>query len=89
MTDHLSDHAVTGIPLAKDYSLEEVAQALGMSTRWIRDRIKGKDAAEHIRYGHKIRFTAEQVEKLRARYVLAPKPEAVESVTTGRKKRAS
>ena len=75
--------------LARDYPLEEVAEALGMSTRWVRDRIKGDDAAEHIRYGHKIRFTSEQVEKLRAQFVKAPAPQVVESVTTGRKKKAS
>lgn len=73
--------------LERNYSLEEVAEALGMSTRWVRDRIKGDDAAEHLRFGHKIRFTAEQVEKLRAKHVQAPAPAG--SVTTGRKKRAS
>lgn len=72
--------------LAKDYTLEEVADAIGMSTRWIRDRI-AKDGAEHIRYGHKIRFTSEQVDKLRASHVKAPLPTA--SITTGRKKRTS
>jgi predicted DNA-binding protein YlxM (UPF0122 family) len=69
--------------LAKDYSLAEVAEAIGMSERWIRDRIKA-DGVEHIRYGHKIRFTTDQVEKLRGRYVQAPAVE--ESVTTGRKR---
>lgn len=73
------------VSLAKDYTLEEVAEALGMSTRWVRDRCN-LDGAEHIRYGHKIRFTVEQVEQLRAAHVKAP---AKASVTTGRKKRAS
>ena len=72
-------------PLPQDYSLEEVATALGMSPRWVRDRIR-LDNAEHQRYGHKIRFTAEQVEKLRAAHTTAT---VVEPVTTGRKKRSA
>ena len=80
-------------PLPKDRTLEEVAEALGMSTRWIRDRIReGKEgkgpAVEHIRYGHKIRFTAEQVEKLRASHV-EQAPIAEQPVTTGRKKKSA
>lgn len=70
--------------LARDYTLEEVAKALGMSTRWVRDRIKN-DGAEHLRYGHKIRFTADQVDKLRADHTKAP---VVTSITTGKKKGA-
>lgn len=72
------------MPLEEDYTLEEVAAALRMSTRWVRDRIK--DGAEHTRRGHKIMFTAEQVESLRASDARVP---AAESITTGRKKRAS
>lgn len=82
--------------LTKDYGLKEVAQALGMSERWVRDRIKeGQEgegpAIEHIRYGEsknaKIRFTAEQVEKLRGQFTkAAPLPQ---SITTGRKKRSA
>lgn len=72
---------VTG--LEPDFSLQEVAAALGMSTRWVRDRCN-LDGAEHQRYGHKIRFTAEQVAKLRARYVSEPAIE--EPITTGKKK---
>ncbi|MGZ4521032.1 MAG: hypothetical protein ACXVGA_06765 [Mycobacteriaceae bacterium] len=70
--------------LPPDYDLDEVASALGMSTRWVRERVK--NGAEHQRYGRKIRFTAEQVEKLRAAHTKSPAPA---SVTTGRKKRAS
>lgn len=70
--------------LERDYSIAEVAEAIGMSDKWIRQRIK--DGAEHLRYGHKIRFTSAQVEKLRAAHTQAP---AVESITTGRKRRAS
>lgn len=74
--------------LEPDYSLQEVAKAIGMSTRWIRDRVNDKDEpAEHLRYGHKIRFTAAQVEKLRAAHVKAPAP-VIESITTGKKRRA-
>ena len=73
----------TPAALPTDYTLEEVAEALGMSSRWVRDRIR-LDGAEHQRYGHKIRFTPEQVESLRAAHAKAP---AVESITTGRKKR--
>lgn len=73
-------------PLTRDYTLDEVAQALGMSTRWVRDRIN-LDDAEHIRYGHKIRFTSEQVDKLRASHTKVPAP--LESITTGRKKKSA
>jgi predicted DNA-binding protein YlxM (UPF0122 family) len=71
------------IDLPRDYSLEEVANALGMSTRWVRERIK--DGAAHQKYGHKIKFSAEQVEQLRASHTAKPAP-VEESITTGRKK---
>lgn len=71
--------------LTPDFTLNEVAKALGMSPRWLRDRIKF-DKVEHLRYGHKIRFTAEQVEKLRSQFTVAPAPTSTQ-VTTGRKKR--
>ncbi len=72
------------IPLPRDYSLIEVADALGMSTRWVRERIK--DGAEHQKYGHKIKFTAEQVDKLRADHAKVP---VEQSITTGRKRKTS
>lgn len=71
-------------PLTPDYSLKEVAIALGMSEKWVRNRIK--DGAEHMRYGHKIKFTAEQVEQLRAQHKSVPAPQ---SITTGRKRRTA
>ncbi len=71
--------------LAKDYTLEEVAAALRVSTRWVRDRIR-LDGAEHQRKGHKITFSVEQVEKLRAAHTKAP---VEQSITTGRKRRTS
>ena len=76
----------------KDYTLTETAEALQVSTRWVRDRIKAGEAGtkpfvEHIRRGHKIMFTAEQVEKLRMADVQSPRVE--QSITTGRKKRTA
>lgn len=68
--------------LERDYSLQEVATAIGMTPRWIRDRCN-LDGAEHLRYGHKIRFTAEQVDKLRASHTKTP---VEASITTGPKK---
>jgi excinuclease UvrABC nuclease subunit len=73
--------------LEKDYSIAEVSEAIGMSTRWIRDRINDPDnPAEHLRYGHKIRFTAAQVDRLRAAHTKAP-VSTIAPVTTGRRKR--
>lgn len=68
--------------LEVDFTLAEVADALGVSTRWVRDRIR-LDGVAHQRYGHKIRFTPEQVAELRAAHVKAL---VVEPVTTGRVK---
>lgn len=78
-------------PLEPDYTLDEVADALGMSTRWVRDQIRAGEQGtgphvEHIRRGHKIRFTKEQVEKLRAFGVRAV---INEPVTTGPSKKRS
>lgn len=70
--------------LPRDFTMEEVAAALGMSPRWV--RLQVKDGAVHNRYGHKIRFSAEQVEMLRASKTKGATPQ---SITTGRKKRAS
>jgi hypothetical protein len=72
--------------LEPDYSITEVAKAIGMSVRWVRDRVNDKDnPAEHLRYGHKIRFTAEQVEKLRGQHTKAA-PATVTAITTRRKR---
>jgi hypothetical protein len=71
--------------LPRDFTLLETAAALQMSTRWLRDRIKA-DKLEHQKYGHKIMFTAAQVEAIRTRYAAQP---VEQSITTGRKKRAS
>lgn len=77
-------------PLAPDYTLDEVANAIRMSTRWVRDRIKDGQAGEgpviaHERRGHKIVFTADQVEALRNQFTVTPPP--AQSITTGRPKR--
>ena len=79
--------------LSPDYTLEETAAALRMSTRWVRDRIKeGKDPEHpgpviaHERRGHKILFTADQVEAFRNQFTDVPEVAPVQSITTGRKK---
>lgn len=71
--------------LEQDYTLQEVAKALRVSTRWVRDRIR-LDGVAHNRYGHLIRFTDAQVADLRRAHIKAP---VTESITTGPKKRAS
>lgn len=68
--------------LDPDFTLAQVADALGMSERWVRQRIA--DGAEHQRYGHKIRFTPAQVQSLRESHKKAPAPANV--VTTGKKR---
>lgn len=69
--------------LPKVYTLDEVAAHIGMSRRWVADRVN-KDGAEHIRFRKQVRFTAEQVEALVAMFtVKAPE----QSMTTGRKRR--
>ena len=69
--------------LIPDYSLTEVAKATGMSERWLRRKVS--EGAEHLRYGHKIRFTAAQVEQLRTDHTR----NNAQRVTTSRKRRAS
>lgn len=69
-----------------DYDLDQIAEAVGMSTRWVRDRVR--DGAAHQRYGNKIKMTAEQVALLRAAHTKEPDP-VVESITTGRRKRSA
>lgn len=68
--------------LPKTYSLEEVAEAIGMSPRWVRDRCK--DGAVHVRAGRKIKFTEEQYEQLRQAHSTTPLVE--KSITTGRRR---
>lgn len=68
--------------LDPDFTLKQVASAIGMSERWIRQRIA--DGAEHQRYGHKIRFTPAQVQALRESHAANTQPANV--VTTGKKR---
>lgn len=70
--------------LPPDYSMDEVADALGMSSRWVRLQVAA--GAAHQRYGNKIRFTADQVEALRAQFTQAP---VTAGVTSRRGRRAS
>lgn len=54
--------------LEVDYTVAEVAAALGRSPKWVRARIK-IDKVAHQRYGNKIMFTRAQVDALRALFV--------------------
>jgi hypothetical protein len=72
--------------LPRDYTYEEVAEAIGVSKRWLQQKVS--EGAAHQRYGYRtIRFTAEQVEALRADYATNPPTPA--SITTGRKRRSA
>lgn len=75
----------------KDYTLSETAEALRISTKSLRKRIKdgqdpesNKPAVEHLRRGNRIMFTAGMVEKLRMADVVSPPVE--QSITTGKKR---
>ena len=70
--------------LARNYDLDEIAAAVGMSARWVRQRCK--EGAEHQRMGHKIKMTARQIEKLREAHTVSP---VTQSITTGRGRRKS
>jgi hypothetical protein len=76
---------MTDDTLPRDYTLDEVAASLRMSSRWLRGKLK-EDKLEHERRGHKLLFTAAQVEAIRTRYTVKP---VEQSMTTGRKRRAS
>lgn len=78
----------------KDYTLSETAEALRISTKSLRKRIKdGKDPAsgkpfvEHVLRGNRIMFTAAQVEALRMSGAQTAPVE--QSITTGRKKKSA
>lgn len=71
--------------LPPTYTIDEVVEALQMSERWVRDQIN-KHGAEHMRAGHKIRFTEKQYEALRTRLTVNAPVAATGAVTTGRKK---
>lgn len=69
--------------LPPTYTLTDVAEALGMSERWVREQIK--NGATCMRAGRKIRFTEAQYEELRASMTRSP---VVQSITTGRGRRS-
>jgi hypothetical protein len=73
-------------PLEQDYTLAEAVKALRCSDRWLRDKIK-TDKLPHGRRGHKIVFSASQIEAIRQRYNAATPVE--QSITTGRKRKSS
>lgn len=70
--------------LPQTYTLNDVADALGMSERWVREQVK--NGATCMRLGRKIRFTEAHYEELRASMTRSP---AAQSVTTGRKRRSA
>lgn len=72
--------------LPKTYTLEEVADALGMSTRWVRGKLA---EVEHMRAGHKIRFTQAQYEAFRDSLATKAAVAVPQSITTGRKKKSA
>ena len=72
--------------LERDYSMAEVADALGMSYRWLHQQVR--EGAAHQRYGNRIRFTSEQVDALRRRFTAGAVP-AAGPITARRGRRAS
>lgn len=77
--------------LEREYDLSEIAEMLGMSTRWVRQRIRAGEEGtgpffEHQRWGRKITMTEAQIVTLRASVVQAPPPP--QSIATGRKPRS-
>lgn len=70
--------------LERLYTLVEVAEECRVSTKWLRVRCnRDRPVFEHIRLGHKISFTAEQVDKILASLTKTP---VAESITTGPKR---
>lgn len=64
------------------YTLTDVADALGMSERWLRQ--KCADGASYTRLGNKIRFTEAQYQALVETHSVTP---VAQSITTGRGRR--
>lgn len=69
--------------LERDYTVPEVAAALGMSKRWVYAQI-ANGCAHQRPSSNRIRFTLAQVDALRAKYESAPM--RTNAVTTGRRK---
>lgn len=74
------------VEIEKDYGLDEIAEIVGMSTRWVRNRMAA--GAEHQVYGHKRKMTRSQIEQLRASHTRRVVEPVDDSVTTGRKRSA-
>lgn len=71
--------------LQSDYTVEQVAEALQVSARWVRKQV-AEGTAPHYRAGHKLRFTAAHVEALRRNLEVV----AVDQpITATRRRRAS
>lgn len=77
---------MTAESLEQDFTLAEAATALRCSTRWLRDKLKSDDLP-HGRRGHKIVFSAAQIEAIRAHFTAAAPVE--QSITTGRKRKSA
>lgn len=71
------------------HTLQEVASSMGVTTRFLRDYVNA-NKLEHMRVGNgpnaRIKFTEQQVERLHAAFITQPAPE---SITTGRRRKAS
>lgn len=71
------------------HTLAEVAVSLGVTSRFLREYVNANHV-EHLRVGNgpnaRIKFNDDQVERLQAMFVTEPAPE---SITTGRKRKAS
>lgn len=72
----------------KDLNLEQIAEAMGMSTRWVRDQLDPKKGRgiEHRRPGNRIRMSPEQLEKFKSSFDVVTTPQ---SITTGRKRKSA
>jgi hypothetical protein len=64
------------------YTIEDVAEAIGRSTKWVNLQIKER-GVEHTLFGVSKRFTRKQFDALVDSYVVVANPPAI---TTGRKK---
>jgi Helix-turn-helix domain len=72
------------IELEREFTVTEVAEALGLSDRWVRNGVAR--GAEHQRYGNRIRFTPQQLERLRARHRREEFTPPPPPITTGPRK---
>ena len=66
-----SDPQGNGSTHRKLYNCSEVADILGVGLDWVRRKTQAREV-EHIRLGRNVRFTAQQVEALIAKYTMKP-----------------